>query len=66
MTCCSRSALLTGFVAGVAGAAGAAGAVLPRIVGAQTAPVRIAGVFSDLFASRSTRKDGFGVRATKA
>jgi NitT/TauT family transport system substrate-binding protein len=51
MTGFSRSALLTGLAAGVAGAA------LPRIGGAQTTTVRIAGVFSDLFAEPFYAKD---------
>jgi NitT/TauT family transport system substrate-binding protein len=40
----SRSAILTGFAATISGA------TLPRIASAQTQPLRIAGVFSDLFA----------------
>jgi NitT/TauT family transport system substrate-binding protein len=65
MTSFSRSALLTGLAAGVAGAA------LPRIAGAQSTTVRIAGVFSDLFAEPFYAKDagafakaGFDVQTT--
>jgi NitT/TauT family transport system substrate-binding protein len=65
MTSFSRSALLTGLAAVVAGAA------LPRIAGAQSTTVRIAGVFSDLFAEPFYAKDagafakaGFDVQTT--
>jgi NitT/TauT family transport system substrate-binding protein len=65
MTCFSRSQLLSGLAAGLAGTA------LPRIATAQTTTVRIAGVFSDLFAEPFYAKDagafakaGFDVQAT--
>jgi NitT/TauT family transport system substrate-binding protein len=61
----SRSTVLSGLAAGLAGTA------LPRIAGAQATTLRIAGVFSDLFAEPFYAKDagafakaGFNVQAT--